>query len=171
MISAPTGKMKGSVQMKRISAIIAFSCVLLVAAAAHAEESVISPDGNIRAALSDDNGVITYSVYSGNSEIMRAEGLGITLTDTDFTSGAAIVSRADNVIDEQYEMVTGKSKIYTNKANESVFTIEKDGARLLLYVRVYDDGAAYRYALDRDAEAVSENNFLRFFGKQKGGAA
>lgn len=156
--------MKGSVQMKRISAIIAFSCVLLVAAAAHAEESVISPDGNIRAALSDDNGVITYSVYSGNSEIMRAEGLGITLTDTDFTSGAAIVSRADNVIDEQYEMVTGKRKIYTNKANESVFTIEKDGAQLLLYVRVYDDGAAYRYALDRDAEAVSENTVFTFGG-------
>lgn len=149
--------------MRKISVFIfILGIMILSSAAACAEERVTSPDGNTTAVLSEENGTLTYTVYSGGNEIIRAQGLGIRLSDVDFTSGVSIASRSDNTINETYEMVTGKEKTYTNKANESVFTITKDGEEMQLYIRAYDDGAAYRYGLNRDAQAVSENTVFTF---------
>ncbi|MBQ9599178.1 MAG: glycoside hydrolase family 97 N-terminal domain-containing protein, partial [Clostridia bacterium] len=124
------------------------------AVTAHAAETVTSPDGNITLTLSADSGQITYDVTSGGQTVMKGSRLGITFESMDFSEGVTLVSRQDSEINETYPMISGKAAVYTNHANEAVFTFEKYGDTMDLYARVYNDGVAFRYGYGRDTRAL-----------------
>lgn len=132
------------------------------AVTAHAAETVTSPDGNITLTLSADNGQITYDVTSGGQTVMQGSRLGITFENTDFSEGVTLASRQDSEINETYPMISGKAAVYTNHANEAVFTFEKYGDTLDLYARVYNDGVAFRYGYGRDTRALGEATSFHF---------
>ena len=83
--------------------------------------------------------------YEGKA-VLSVTGLGVVFEGVDFTYDAEIVNLRQNTIDETYTMKSGKFSQYTNRANETVVTLSKDGHYLDIYFRAYDDGVAYRYA-------------------------
>lgn len=141
-----------------LTALLIFSAALT----ANAAETVTSPDGSIGLTLSVDDGQITYDVTKNGAEVLRNSALGITFESTDFTDDVALVSRADNEINETYPMISGKASVYTNNANEAVFTFEKYGDTLDLYVRAYNDGVAFRYGYGKDTRALGEGTRFAF---------
>ncbi|MEL7160871.1 MAG: glycoside hydrolase family 97 N-terminal domain-containing protein, partial [Bacteroidota bacterium] len=81
--------------------------------------------------------------------ILPASLLGLELTTARFTTGLKILSasRATLVTDE-YPLPSGKQAHVRESGNERTFTLANPtGEELLLEVRVYDNGVAFRYRL------------------------
>src|SRR5690606_11050491 len=119
------------------------------------EWSVESPGGDVTRTLGlDDAGALSYHAEHHGEEVLAAAPLGVTLTGADLTSGLELVGREDRVVDETYELLTGKASTSRDHATESTFTFAGEGGtELALVVRAYDDAAAFRYVLPGEGEA------------------
>lgn len=119
---------------------------------------VTSPSENIEFQLYQDaDGSLKYLAYRDGRPVMESSGLGLITSIGSFDSGLTYIGRTDTEINETYSMVTGKKAEYTNHAIESVFSFEKDGVIFKIIARAYDDGTAFRYAIDgEDAFTISD---------------
>ena len=87
-----------------------------------------SPNGRIKAEKFNDHITVSYKQNGLWQEIYTAEFEGISGGDT-------------RSIKEDYHMLTGKRSHCVNKGKESVYSLHSGG---VLYVRVYNDGVAFR---------------------------
>lgn len=129
---------------------------IFAARAAFADETVSSPDGGLSVSVSaDDEGVRAEIEKDG---CVVGARLGISFSDADFTYGAQIGGeRYDTEIRESYEVASGKAAVYVNEANEMRLKITSNGSEMDLYVRAYNDGAAFRYGCNKDTYALGES--------------
>lgn len=144
------------------AAAVAAGIAPTVFAASESETAAVSPDGNVSAYIDVSGGQILYTVRYGDKTVLDGARIGITFENADFSTGAEIVGIRENVIDETYPMLTGKAANYVNRANETVVTLAKDGRMLDIYIRAYDDGAAYRYGFYEDTRVYSETGEYDF---------
>lgn len=101
----------------------------------------------------DSAGRVALQVLNGTTPVVSAQRLGLTGSDGDFRSGLTFVDRADQTIEDEYSMTTGKEEKREYTHAESTFTFANaDGARIAIAIRLADDGAAYRYLIDGDGE-------------------
>ncbi|MDR1158259.1 MAG: glycoside hydrolase family 97 protein [Oscillospiraceae bacterium] len=115
--------------------------------------TVSSPDGAVVLTLGlSDAGVLSYAAAISGREVLPSAAMGLNVTGyEDFSSGLTFVSASAAVeIDETYPMYSGKASEYTNHAFERTFNFIKNGKPFAVIARAYDDGAAFRYALDGD---------------------
>ena len=118
--------------------------------------TVTSPDkmNSISLELSE-SGTLYYSVQSHGMNAVNRSLMGIDIADStlDFNSGLSLVSTKKSFIDESYILPTGKTSVYINKANESVFSFKNRYNKLIKVVcRAYDDGIAFRYQVESSGE-------------------
>lgn len=104
-----------------------------------------SPDGNLSFIFTIADGDIFYSVKKGNTTIIEDSNLGIATNVADFTSGMLIDSTQEVPISETAYNVKGKASTVVNSCNQREFVLSKGNAVMKLYVRVYNDGVAFRY--------------------------
>ncbi|WP_413452409.1 glycoside hydrolase family 97 catalytic domain-containing protein [Georgenia phoenicis] len=132
--------------------------------AAAEEWTVVSPGGDVTVTLDlDDAGALSYSTERHGEEVLAPAPLGLTLTDADLTSGLELVGRADRVVDETYELLTGKASSSRDHATESTFSFEGEGGDTLeLVVRAYDDAAAFRYVLPGEGQGEITDELTEF---------
>lgn len=114
-----------------------------------------SPDGVIKLIAEPRNhaGNFCFSIVLDDDTIVKESLTGIQVSDDKhtFTSGLSLLGAENRVIDEVYEMKTGKQLLRNNKCNELVLKLENPyGNTGNLVFRVYDDGIAYRYELKND---------------------
>ncbi|MBC8545661.1 glycoside hydrolase family 97 catalytic domain-containing protein [Clostridiaceae bacterium NSJ-31] len=142
--------------------------------------SVTSPSENVELLLTQTaDGGLNFITISDEKTVIETSNLGLTTSLGDFTSGLAFESRTDAEIDETYPMISGKKSEYRNHCNESTFVFTKEGADagLKVIVRAYDDGIAFRYAIDGDESftisseatsfqvpADSQTTMMRYYG-------
>jgi hypothetical protein len=114
--------------------------------------SVDSPSGNIRftVALAENNQLFyrVSLVDSGRTmPVISQSPLGILRSDADFSKGLSFVKALPvGQIDETFGMITGKTRILHNKANELKLTFRNAHNDLIeLVIRACDDGVAFRY--------------------------
>jgi alpha-glucosidase len=128
--------------------------------------TVKSPDGENSITLEiDKNGTLFYSVQSYQTPVIGKSLMGIEISDStlDFNSNLKLVKVKKRFIDEIYTLPTGKTSTYKNKANEAVFTFKNRYNKLLNVVcRAYNDGVAFRYAIDNDGEITIKEERTRF---------
>ena len=153
--------MKNKLTTFILTVCLVFSIVQIGAVSADDNLTVTSPNGCISISIETKDGKINYSVKYNSISIIESSNIGITFSSVDFSEGVKYVSSYKNTVDETYSMLTGKASVYTNKANETVMTFEKDGHLLDLYVRAYDDGIAFRYGFNENGQALSENTTFR----------
>lgn len=146
--------------MKKFGIII-FCAGMLISTTACAE-SVSSPDGSVTASVDIKDGRLCYSVRQNGESVISDSHIGIDFEGSSFTNGVSVVSRRDASIDEVYSMPSGKAEQYINRANEMVLSVTNGEDELELYVRAYDDGAAYRYGYGADTRAVKETADIAF---------
>ena len=87
-----------------------------------------SPNGKLKAEKFNDHITVSYKQNGAWQEIYTAEFDGISGGDT-------------RSIKEDYRMLTGKRLHCVNKGKESVYSLRSGG---VLYVRIYNDGVAFR---------------------------
>lgn len=145
---------------------LALLCAAAIAAAqpvfASEDISAVSPDGEISAYIEVVDGQLLYTVKYRDTVVLDRARIGINTENADFSVGAEIIGIRENVIDETYPMLTGKASSYVNRANEAVVTLSRDGHMLDIYIRAYDDGAAYRYGFREDTRVYSETGEYDF---------
>ncbi len=126
------------------------------------EVTVVSPGGNIEMLVASQGRQIGLTAKYEGKAVLSVTGLGVVFEGVDFTYDAEIVNLRQNTIDETYTMKSGKFSQYTNRANETVVTLSKDGHYLDIYFRAYDDGVAYRYAFNENAYVTGESAVFDF---------
>lgn len=130
---------------KRAILLIVIMCAAL-AARASADVVVASPSGMLKATVSVDAGRLTYSLNKADAELIGKSPLGITVDGTDLGAGAELGKPETSSVNEAYEYGAGHAKA-VDKHNAAMIPVKAGGVSYSLEVRVFDDGAAYRYVL------------------------
>jgi alpha-glucosidase len=132
------------------------------------EYTVTSPDGNIVASIKfdRDKGSVSYSVASGGKEIILPGSVGINSDIGDFRSGLKFKKAETLVVDESYSLPQGKFSEYRNHANELKMTLGREGHRMIVCFRVYDEGVAFRYEIPGEGEItiIEESSIVNLAG-------
>jgi alpha-glucosidase len=128
--------------------------------------TVKSPDKNNGITLElSDKGTLFYTIRSHKIKVIDKSLLGVDISDSmlNFNSGLTLVKTEKMVIDETYSLPTGKTSVYVNHANESVFTFKNPNNRLLQIVcRAYNDGIAFRYIVESPESIEIKKENTRF---------
>jgi alpha-glucosidase len=129
-------------------------CLGALAEARAGTYTVKSPDGRIVLRVGHDarKGTLGYDVISGGTPVIEQGALGISTSAGDFTSGLAFVRQARRAIDETYRLPVGKRSSYVNRAQELELVFRKGTGELVVTLRAYDDGVAFRYGLPGEGE-------------------
>lgn len=130
--------------------------------------TVSSPDRNIVATLTYDKkmGLLNYTVQSSGKEIISVSPIGIHTGNGDFRNGMKLVGKSVKMIDETYQLPQGKVSTYRNHANEQTLHFIKEGQKLDVLFRVYNDGIAFRFVMpgDGEIEIMEENSAINLAG-------
>jgi len=126
------------------------------------EWSVVSPDGNseINVYLNEEAGTLTYNAIQSGDQVIQTSSLGFNTSLGDFRSGLLYLGEVNKVIDETYDVISGKASTYVNKANEKTIIFSKGDMEFSIELRAYDDGVAYRYIIakaDGSGAAITLN--------------
>lgn len=122
------------------------------------ELKVKSPDSSNTITLElDDNGNLFYTIVSNGTTAVNKSVMGVDIEDTAlyFNSGLSFQKAEESLIDETYTLPTGKTSVYINRANQTVFTFKNRYNRLMKVIcRAYNDGVAFRYVVESPDEIV-----------------
>jgi alpha-glucosidase len=152
--------------MKRFRNINLFAFIIFIGVSCTNTLTLKSPNKKNSITLElNDNGSLFYSIQSHGTRAIEKSLMGMNISDStlDFNSGLTFVKTKDLVIDEAYTLPTGKTSVYINKANESVFSFKNRYNRLLNVVcRAYNDGIAFRYIVESSGEITITKENTRF---------
>ena len=122
-----------------------------------------SPDSTICMDLMlADDGSLTYTVRKDNNTIISSSKLGINTNHADFNSGMSFVSTSIASWNNTYSLPSAKKTMYRDNCTQRELILSKNGYELRLYIRVYDDGIAYRYYLPGSGDAVVYDEYSEF---------
>ena len=126
----------------------------------------LSPDAQVRFVVEQtQEGALQYRVFCHGEEAVGASNLGLVMDGQRLGPGMRIARIRRSAIDENYTLKSGKKLSCENRCNETVIAFRGKGLpRLELTVRVFDQGAAFRYGIPgRDArEHVISEEFTEF---------
>jgi alpha-glucosidase len=158
----------------------AFVALVLVAVGGTvaAEPTLVkSPTGKVEVSFSlSAAGAPLYGVSYAGKPVVADSALGLTLRQTGaLASGFRVVDVKRASIDVPYTLVAGKTREARDRCEEMTVALERAGerpVRLDLVFRAYDDGAALRYLLPKQAgldrvEVLSEDTRFRFLADHK----
>ncbi|MBQ4465377.1 MAG: glycoside hydrolase family 97 catalytic domain-containing protein, partial [Oscillospiraceae bacterium] len=124
-----------------------------------------SPDGRLLTKLWTDGSRYYYSVHKATGEVViEPSQLGFVTTTEDLSSGftGAVPSAAFTEGDETYSMPYGKHRNIRNHYREMSFPLQKGDTILTVTFRMYDDGVAFRYSLNKGASIKQESSEVVF---------
>lgn len=128
--------------------------------------TVKSPDRNISITLWKQADAFLYTVKAFGTEIIKDSELGLSIKDDLESQKVTSVMSVGNVINRsQWKPLWGKRSVVNSDYNESSFMVTSANGRVVVKVRAYNDGIAFRYQKQTDADrALVENTQFRFAG-------
>ncbi|WP_284614972.1 glycoside hydrolase family 97 protein [Aquabacterium humicola] len=121
----------------------------LTLATAHAADQVIlSPDGRTTLRIADDGS--SFSATRRGEPVIAASPLGLELDGAPAWGTLALESREDTTVDRRVPLVATKASSARDHYRGATLAFRETGGgrRLLIDVRAYDDGIAFRYRLE-----------------------
>ena len=114
-----------------------------------------SPGGNLTVQISlDQKQSIRYEIKT-KGKLQAFGSLGMDTSLEDFTQGLVFISEEKTEeIYEAYCLPAGKKDSYENHYIQTKITFRKGGINLILEMRAYDNGAAFRYLIPGEHETV-----------------
>jgi alpha-glucosidase len=128
--------------------------MIMVGCARPGSFEIQSPNGQVKARITNTGGIITYQVFHKGQQIIEPSTLGVSTSLADFSTGLSI-DRLSEVasVSEEYETPTEKRYHNIYRANErSISVTDGDGRKLEIVFRVSDDGVAFRYRFPQPDE-------------------
>lgn len=125
------------------------SAEVIVGEAADSVWKLTSEDESISAVFYLANGTAHYFVTEDDSMVVETSDLGIVTDDADFTTGLTYVSSSEiTEVTDSYDLIGAKVSHVDAVGKEMTITFAKDDLELDVIARIYDDGLAFRYAID-----------------------
>lgn len=130
----------------------------------------VSPDGNVRfvtevVATEGEHTELQYKIMYKDSLVMNSSRLGVVMNGYDYGRNVEFKEVARRSIDESYELAAGKQLSTRNRCEEMTLTFTNGETRpFQVIVRVFDDGAAFRYGFPVQADSLFtiENELTEF---------
>lgn len=141
--------------MRSSLAFVAQLCLFTFAFAASGEV-LRSPDGRLAVEFTlRADGVPLYRVLRADQVVLRESPLGLRRDDADFSRGLSrLTSSAIERIEDRYELLTGKRRLNTYRANRQVQHLATAaGQKIDVEFQVSDDGVAFRYVFPEKSAA------------------
>ena len=125
-----------------------YALPLLVFSQTDSPVVITSPDKAIVVTVSNPAGTgLQYQITAFGQTAVAPSRLGVSTSTLPEDNAWEIERVKRSVINETYSLVLGKSKTALNHGNQAELTLKnKAGRRMSLFFRVYNDGAAFRYA-------------------------
>ena len=121
--------------------------LLLTVSAAQAKPvTILSPDRNITAIISDEQGVLSYRVLADGKPVLSPSPLGIRSNGLDLGTGVSIEKAQTGKVAERYPFHGGKPWA-DNTANTAKVFLKSAGGAYEADVHVANDGVAVRLRL------------------------
>ena len=145
--------------MKTAIVVILLNIILLCNV--YSEEiKTLSPDGNIEVSFKvSATGEPLYSISYKGIRFLNWSKLGLNFKVSGMlNSGLSILSVEKKIIDETFRIYSGKSKYSRNYCNETKISLEEKNPpsrKMDIYLRAYNDGAAFRYGLPQQTSISS----------------
>jgi len=117
--------------------------------------TVTSPDGRITIRIEDD--ASRFTVTRGGKELIAPSPLGLELDGAPGFGALALQSRSDVKVDRSIPLVATKAAVARDHYRGATLVFRErvgTGRKLLIDVRAYNDGVAFRYRID-GSEPVS----------------
>jgi uncharacterized protein YjdB len=115
-----------------------------------------SPEGTVQLnAFLDDSNTLYYSLTTGGKTALETSKLGLNTDLADFTVGLLFESAKAETVTDSYDLISGKTSHVEDKATEITLTFVRGNGVLEVVIRLYEDGAAYRYVV-YDAENAAD---------------
>lgn len=110
------------------------------------ERTLTSPDGNLTLtfALTTDGSPV-YSLDFGQRHVVLPSRMGFELEYGDLATGFSVTDARTDSFDETWQPVWGEEDSIRNHYNELAVDLDKDGERMTVRFRLYDDGLGFRY--------------------------
>ncbi|WP_080058709.1 glycoside hydrolase family 97 protein [Spirosoma aerolatum] len=132
--------------------------LLLQTRVAQSEVRVSSPNGRIDFIFNLSQAAPTYRILFNKKVLVENSTLTLTFQNDDLF-GPNLVQQKPTIetIDDTYELVVGKArKVHTVYREAAIPLLERDkagksGRQIILWVRVFDDGVAFRYEFPKQA--------------------
>ena len=121
-----------------------------------AAETLVSPDGAVKAAFDLHDGQPTYSLTYKGASVLEPSALGLNLKDA-FRNGFTVADTARSSVSTEWKPVWGERALVPERYNGLTVSLkEKDprGQSLALELRAYNEGLAFRYRLSFAADTA-----------------
>ncbi len=138
--------------MKTIVRTYLSGCLLLfmtAAAVAQNNAKVASPDGNLQFRFRLSRGAASYNVTYKGMPLVEDSGLELEFKEGGVFGQDLKMARPEiQTVDENFELVIGKAKMVHNNYNELELSLQEKtspGRQIIVRVRAFNDGVAFRY--------------------------
>jgi alpha-glucosidase len=111
----------------------------------YAADILLSPNGQIQLTVSLKNQNLTYSLANDGVVVVSESPMGVVTSKEDFSTGLVYVSSITTLINETYQLPSGKTHNYLNNCNELDIKLTKNASEFHVILRAYNDGIAFRY--------------------------
>lgn len=133
--------------------------LLLLAVFGLNAQTLQSPNRQLQATFSLDNGIPTYQLVYKGKQVIKPSKMGLELfNDTDLIHNFSVTNTETSTFDETWQPVWGEEKEIRNHYNELAVTLlQKDTERkMVIRFRLFDDGLGFRY------EFPEQDNLIHF---------
>jgi len=116
-------------------------------------QTLTSPDGKLSMVFNlSTDGQPLYALSFGETEVIKPSRMGYTLlnSDPDLYSGFTVLEVSRDSFDETWEPVWGEEASIRNNYNEMLVKLDRDGRRMDIRFRLYDDGLGFRYEFPQE---------------------
>lgn len=130
-------------------------------------QEILSPNKKIKVIITSKKGSTDHSfgevyfkvLYKSNleyTELLPNSPMGIIRDDQKFTDNLKLTAESQvKMINQKYEMITGKRKLCTNAGSEKVFKyVNSNDKPIDIVFQVYNDGVAFRYEFPDHSESA-----------------
>lgn len=119
------------------------------------EQTLSSPNGQLQAIFSIDNGIPTYQLSYKGKTVIKPSKMGLELFDSpDLIHNFSIVDAQTSSFDETWTPVWGEESKIRNHYNEMAITLQQENThrKMILRFRLFDDGLGFRYEFPEQPE-------------------
>ena len=138
----------------------ALFCLLACSCGTRLPYRAYSPDGKVCFILEnprqeDGTRQLQYRVTLGERPVVLPSALGLEMDGVVYGRDVRGISARQATVDERYTLKSGKQLDTRDHCTEHILSLRQKGGRdFRLIVRVYDDGAAFRYVFPDTDESI-----------------
>ncbi|MDR0870481.1 MAG: glycoside hydrolase family 97 N-terminal domain-containing protein, partial [Planctomycetaceae bacterium] len=142
---------------KSFCALLLSAAVFVPAAFCASVSEITSPDNNIVLRVSNEP-ALSYSVQYKGETVVALSKIGIKIKDAAPFGAVDVTSSEAKSVNQTWEYPWGRQKTYRDQYNSVAWKVkERTGSRTLgLEFRVYNDGVALRYLIDKGTVDADE---------------